>query len=224
MRPGKPELEHAMTCRCFTICRLGSLLLLTLYGCIDKLPVKDAPCPCAEGWVCCAGTQSCALQDSECPVLCGNGLVEEGEDCDDGNTRDDGNGCSDTCSQNNICGDGVLQSLFESCDDGEFNASYAPDATCGPTCEGLSGFCGDGIVNGPEPCDDGNAIDEDACLAGCVLNVCGDGLLNPNTEACDDGNSFTWDGCRNTGAAAGGGFSMKVHVQDDSPGILHVSL
>ena len=31
-------------------------------------------------------------------------------------------------------------------------------------------------------------------------------------------------GCRNTGAAAGGGFTMKVHVQADSPGILHIRL
>ncbi|MEM6296273.1 MAG: DUF1554 domain-containing protein [Myxococcota bacterium] len=49
-------------------------------------------------------------------------------------------------------------------------------------------YCGDGVVDSDEECDDGverNAL-EGACLPDCNLNVCGDGNLAP-TEGCDDG-------------------------------------
>ena len=36
-----------------------------------------------------------------------------------------------------------------------------------------------------------------ACLAGCVLNVCGDGDKGP-TEDCDDNNTISGDGCSST--------------------------
>ena len=49
-------------------------------------------------------------------------------------------------------------------------------------------FCGDGNIDDGEECDEGDAIGHDAhCLDGCVLNVCGDGELDPGIEACDDG-------------------------------------
>ena len=32
-------------------------------------------------------------------------------------TLDDLNGCSTDCRQNNVCGDGIVQSVFEFCDD-----------------------------------------------------------------------------------------------------------
>ena len=48
--------------------------------------------------------------------------------------------------------------------------------------------CGDGNVDDGEECDEGDAIGPDAhCLEGCILNVCGDGQLDPGIEACDDG-------------------------------------
>ena len=39
------------------------------------------------------------------------------ENCDDGNTQDDGNGCSETCTRIGLCGDGIVQYYFEDCDD-----------------------------------------------------------------------------------------------------------
>src|SRR5689334_1305339 len=33
----------------------------------------------------------------------------------------------------------------------------------------MSGYCGDGIVQGDESCDDGNLIDTDACPSNCRL-------------------------------------------------------
>lgn len=48
--------------------------------------------------------------------ICGNAKIEPGEDCDDGNTTDDDNGCDGQCHKNAICGDAKIQSLFEICD------------------------------------------------------------------------------------------------------------
>jgi hypothetical protein len=55
--------------------------------------------------------------DSEGIVsICENSQIEPGEDCDDGNTIDDGNGCDSQCQKNAICGDSKIQDLFEICD------------------------------------------------------------------------------------------------------------
>ncbi|MBZ0119770.1 MAG: DUF4215 domain-containing protein, partial [Sandaracinaceae bacterium] len=63
-----------------------------------------------------------------------------------------------------VCGDGIV-GAGESCDDGASNGMYG---FCNSTCTGLGPRCGDGTRNGPEQCDDGNAIDTDACLSSCV--------------------------------------------------------
>jgi cysteine-rich repeat protein len=46
---------------------------------------------------------------------CGNGVVEDGEECDDGN-RIDTDGCRNSCAWA-TCGDGVVRSGVEECDD-----------------------------------------------------------------------------------------------------------
>lgn len=52
---------------------------------------------------------------------------------------------------------------------------------------GPMGYCGDGVVNGPEECDDGaNNGAGKPCNGKCLYNVCGDGELGPG-EACDEG-------------------------------------
>ena len=78
--------------------------------------------------------------------ICGNGLVEAGESCDDANAVN-GDGCSATC---------VLQA--------------------GWYCTGSPGVCttacGDGIVAGGEQCDDGNANNGDGCSSSCQSEGC----------------------------------------------------
>jgi cysteine-rich repeat protein len=54
--------------------------------------------------------------------------------------------------------------------------------------------CGDGIVQPPEACDDGNDADGDGCSAECSIEICGNGKVEP-PEECDDGNSVDFDGC-----------------------------
>ena len=59
--------------------------------------------------------------------------------------------------------------------------------------------CGDGAIQDPEPCDDGNTVTGDGCsFPSCLPEECGDSIVNPDPpsgEECDDGNSVSGDGC-----------------------------
>jgi cysteine-rich repeat protein len=80
-------------------------------------------------------------------AVCGNGAKEGTETCDDGNTTTE-----------TACAYG--QASCGGC-----------NATCSATLTLTGGTCGDGVTNSPqEACDDGNAVETDACLANCTLN------------------------------------------------------
>jgi cysteine-rich repeat protein len=98
--------------------------------------------------------------------LCGNGVVEPGiEGCDDGNTTDDGNGCTASCQATNVCGNGIIESGVETCDDG----GTANGDGCSDSCSIEPGsFC-----NG-----------EPSVCGGRVVNVCGDYCEALNSESC----------------------------------------
>ena len=87
-------------------------------------------------------------------------------------------------SDRNVCGDGVVLSGVEQCDEGQANAA---GAGCTPTCQ--LAYCGDGWVHdGVESCDEGDANGDDAaCTAACEPAVCGDGLVWAGVESCDEG-------------------------------------
>lgn len=124
-------------------------------------------------------------------TTCGNGILEPGEGCDDGNLTGC-DGCSPTCVVEE-CGNGVIE-CNEGCDDG--NSSN--EDGCLNTC--VVNACGDGYVNpATEQCDDGNQNVTDACPDGpqgtCLFASCGDGYLEAGVEGCDDGNQDNNDGC-----------------------------
>lgn len=48
-------------------------------------------------------------------------------------------------------------------------------------------FCGDGVLDQGEACDDGNRNDYDACTNRCQVNRCGDGFVQLGVEECDEG-------------------------------------
>lgn len=134
---------------------------------------------------------------------CGNGTVEPGEDCDDGDIEDDGNGCSADCLRVGTCGDGLLQSLFEACDSEACCASdCSGPATLGTTCRDAASQCdaeevcdgvlldcpADEIAVDGTPCDDCTAGSGfcDACLdGGCADQryFCSDILASTPTAA-----------------------------------------
>jgi cysteine-rich repeat protein len=75
------------------------------------------------------------------------------------------------------CGDGIVNSPTEECDDGTDNANVA-DA-CRTDC--LLPKCGDGIVDDDEDCDDSNLWNIDGCDEDCTVEV-GEFELEPNNS------------------------------------------
>jgi fibro-slime domain-containing protein len=158
----------------------------------------SSTCQVEPGWQCAVGTSpaggDAGATDGGPPagglctqIQCGNGIVESGESCDDGNAVS-GDGCSSTCQIEKgwLC--------------------PTPGAAC------VASHCGDGVVAGAETCDDGNAVSGDGCSstcmveagwqcptpdAKCIAKQCGDGIVAGN-EQCDDGNILPNDGCSAT--------------------------
>ena len=117
---------------------------------------------------------------------CGDGELDDGEACDDGNTTD-GDGCSSRC---------------------QAEPGYVCDAS------GCERACGNGSQDEGETCDDGQRVDGDGCSSQCQIepgyvcptfgascyhkpenSICGDGIMDPETEECDDDNEYSDDGC-----------------------------
>ncbi|MEZ4450462.1 MAG: DUF4215 domain-containing protein [Nannocystaceae bacterium] len=157
--------------------------------------------------------------DTMSDPVCGDGVVEGDEACDDSNT-DDGDACTNACALA-ICGDGLVQVGVEGCDDGNDldnddcvagcvvaacgdgflragvegcdDGNTAPDDGCSAEC--LIETCGNGVKEGLEECDDGNKSDTDECTTLCAAAACGDGFLQEGVEECDDGNNDNDDLC-----------------------------
>ncbi|OGJ61417.1 hypothetical protein A3D88_02100 [Candidatus Peribacteria bacterium RIFCSPHIGHO2_02_FULL_52_16] len=126
--------------------------------------------------------------------VCGDGRIDAGEQCDDGNIRDN-DSCSSGCRTVTTprCGDGRLDA-GEQCDDGNLFDRDGCDNRCRLIT--TNPRCGDNIVTAGEACDDGNVRDLDGCSFTCQRETgrCGDAILQAG-EQCDDGNVFTGDGC-----------------------------
>ena len=111
--------------------------------------------------------------------VCGDGRVDPGETCDDGNVMG-GDMCPATCVSSS-CGDAQIDAMDgEDCDDG----NQVDDDACTNACR--LPVCGDAVVQAGEQCDDGNMDETDSCLATCVHASCGDGFVQAG-EVCDDG-------------------------------------
>ena len=160
---------------------LGLVLLFNAAGCDAQLEPDSIDSTQVEA--------SQPLAADTTPTLasvCGNGLVEAGEACDDNNTTG-GDGCSATCT---------IEPGY-SCHD-------AP-SLCNPG-------CGDAALGEGEQCEDNNSTAGDGCSATCTVEpgyvctgtplstctvTCGDGV-KAASEACDDGNKTNGDGCSST--------------------------
>lgn len=96
-------------------------------------------------------------------AVCGDGVYDPGEQCDDGN-REGEDGCSDLCQLEDLmsCGDGK-RGPGETCDDG----NVMDGDGCSATCQS-EGVCGDGSLDPGEQCDDGNGSSGDGCSSKCL--------------------------------------------------------
>lgn len=169
-------------------------------------------------------------------AVCGNGVIEVPELCDDNNANS-GDGCSETCRIEAgwacdgeepchcipfvVCGNGVIEAL-ETCDDSNSDSGDGCSAACqiefGWTCNDQApsvctpaSGCGNGIREDPEVCDDGYVDACGTCNADCSGSgsgsSCGDGEICPEAEICDDG--YT-DDCGTCNADCSGAGTVAV--------------
>ncbi|MFO0759737.1 MAG: hypothetical protein U0359_24835 [Byssovorax sp.] len=113
---------------------------------------------------------------------CGDGVVQAGEECDNGIENADTAACTSAC-KNAACGDGLVEADVEECDLGDKNDDKG---TCTTKCK--SAGCGDGFLQDGEECDDGTKnADDAACTSACKKASCGDSLIEAGVEECDNG-------------------------------------
>jgi cysteine-rich repeat protein len=102
---------------------VGSLLFAAVLVCAGACSSGE---PVA--MTCPAGMASAASQRICVEGLCGNGLRDEEEECDDGNLID-GDGCSSDCQSTEMCGNAIVDhAVGEVCDDGNTSSG---DECCG---------------------------------------------------------------------------------------------
>jgi len=183
--------------------RVSLIAIVLLGGCVDdrlQSCAVDLTCPigstCVDGMFCatrgaldaCAGLEEAAPCSSAsvsgfcvsgaCRTsTCGNGVLEYGELCDDGNL-DDTDTCTSACMPAS-CGDGIV-GTGETCDDHPGDATDCPYGmatcmVCDASCQlvtATGNVCGDHVVATPdEVCDDGNTSACGTCDAMCRTHV-----------------------------------------------------
>ncbi len=163
-----------------TIATGSSLLADVTTGSNTMIYRKASKVPVINGTVTPAAVLTLDPTLPDCPV-CGNGAVETGESCDDGNTTA-GDGCNDTC-QDEAC---IAQTAAPGyptvplCDDGNActSDSCGQPAGCSHVAVVDGTACNDDdVCNGPETCQGG------ACQAGVPPN-CDDGKFCNGIEVC----------------------------------------
>ena len=131
---------------------LCSAVLVSVAGCESESanPCQSVSCSSAGECVVVNGQPSCNCDlgyspepSLACVPICGDGLVVEQEECDDGGELD-GDGCTEDCR-------------------------IEPGWTCVGATSHCDVRCGDGMVIGDETCDDGNTSPLDGCSNQCQV-------------------------------------------------------
>jgi cysteine-rich repeat protein len=190
------------------------------------------------------GTPHGICHDGVCVAAgCGNGIVEPGELCDDGNIVS-GDGCRADCQSDERCGNAVLDpQRNEGCDCGDGSQSSLPPGCTGPNSDTTPGAtctsqckivgCGDGAINGLEQCEGtnlggktcadvgfyGGTLQCNAQLcrfdtSGCT-GTCGDNTINDPSEKCD-GTDLAGKDCTDFGFYTPGGLACTSFCSFDT--------
>ena len=153
-------------------------------------------------------------------VFCGDGIQDEGEQCDNGNKSGcdscliaNGYNCigniggTSICEKEAICGDGIVDQ-GEKCDNkNQLGCSSGCKVDAGYKCTSLlgspsvCGFCGNGILEPGEQCDNKNQV---GCSVGCKVDpgfTCR-GLI---TSACFRNNPYCGNGVWEVGESCDDG-------------------
>lgn len=162
------DCDDGMVCTIDTL--VGSGCLATCVA-TPITVARDADGCCPEG--------ASSLTDRDCPVVCGNGLVEVGESCDTAIASGPGS-CPTTCDDGAVCTSDVLvgaDTCAASCAAIEITMPADGDGCCPPgatvaTDADCSPFCGDGVLTEGELCD--TAIESGA---GACPSICDDGMV-----------------------------------------------
>jgi hypothetical protein len=149
-------------------------------GCRDadccELICAHIPFCCENNWDASCAVFANDLCEGGDPAVCGNGVVEPGEQCD----PPDGDTCGTDCRSLAVCGNNVVEP-GEQCD--------PPDGVnCGTDCLFLP-VCGNNRIERGEQCDppNGSTCDDNCQIIGDVcVNGSGDCCTAHRSGGCDD--------------------------------------
>ena len=182
---GSSLKDDGATCASGTECKSG---LCPAGICTSSKTVCTAAADCAAGEICTAGfCEKSDVGKTACPTgtecaagyTCTAGFCEsdQGVTCPTGITCPKGYAC--TVATQTVCASGYCNPSTLECDDKPAGATCAAGDGCKTGCTPVDTdcsqvpVCGDGKVEAPETCDDGNVAPGDGCSATCTTESTG---------------------------------------------------